>query len=144
MSMPTPEAAAAFIAKVGDPAPPPDPTPPAAPVPPSFDDAKAVVVAWLADALDTGKLKALLQEVLHNAVADALTQLGAPGDPLTAWANGWMTQIRTDYSKGGVLEAMLMEVATTAAHSVKVFMPNPEGIVESPPAGAPEPPDDPT
>jgi hypothetical protein len=101
-------------------------TPPVVPpvVPPTFDDAKAIVAAFLASVLETGKLKeevkAFLAEVLHSAIADALAQLGAPGDPLTAWLNGWLTQFRTDYLPGGPLEQTLKN----AAHSVKVFLPN--------------------
>lgn len=103
-------------------------TPPVPPTdaPPTFEDVKAVVVAFLGSVVESGHLKDEVQTLVTNAIHSALTELlaeeGALMLPLTAWANGWMTQIRTDYSPGGILEQMLKN----AAHSVKVFATDPD------------------
>ncbi len=113
-----------------DPTPSPDPVPPVPDVvPPDFQQVKDVLLAFLSATLQTGALKdelaKFIDDRLHTAITDAVAQLTADEStlmlPLTAWANGWATQLRTDYSPGGVLEKTLKN----AAHSVKIFMPDP-------------------
>jgi hypothetical protein len=64
-------------------------------------------------------LGAFIDAHLHTAIVNAVTELlGAEGKlmlPFTAWINGWLTQLRTDYSPGGVL-AESMKEATRNFH----------------------------
>ena len=95
---------------------PPEPTP--VPVMPTV--VESALTVWV-------------NTVVKNAIVEALTELASDEStlmlPLTAWANGWMNQLRTDYSPGGIFAQTL----NAAVHNFHVFLPN-EGEV----AGDPE------
>jgi hypothetical protein len=100
---------------VGPPDVPPPITPPVMPT-----EVQSALTLWV-------------NTVISTAVTNAITQLLSAEStlmlPLTAWANGWMEQVRTDYSPGGVLAQSL----AAAVHNFHVFLPN-EGEL----AGDPE------
>jgi hypothetical protein len=58
-------------------------------------------------------LGTFIDDRVHTAVVNAMHELlGDEGTlmlPFTAWMNGWFTQLRTDYSPGGVFAEAMKE-----------------------------------
>jgi hypothetical protein len=93
-----------------------NPTPPLAtpsstpPVPVMPTEVLSAFTTW-ADAL------------VKTAIADLMAEEGPLWQQFTAWANGWMEQLKTDYSPGGAFAQSMIN----AVHSFHVFLPNSDG-----------------